>query len=239
MTIEFKVACTAREIDDALWLRHQVFVVEEGLFGGKPFPDERIVDRFDVLPKVAHIIAYDGDEPVASVRLNGDTGLGLPPEKHFDFSTYRLLIEQECAQRGDTPILASAGLLVIRNGWRRSRDVTRAIFRVGIGVFYSWQASHIISVVSADTASAYGRMGFATLADQRWSQEIGDHIVPIMARTSDCYRWAFGETCTPTEPIWIERRMVNCHGCHGSTVASPRRGHVTPANQISLEPWRV
>jgi predicted GNAT family N-acyltransferase len=222
MTIEFKVACTAQEIDHALWLRHQVYVVEEGLFGGNPLPDERVVDRFDVLPKVAHLIAYDDDEPIASVRLNCDTGLRLPPEQHFDFNAYRPLIEQDCAQRGETPVVASAGMLVIRKGWRRRRDVTREIYRVGIGVFHSWQVSHIILVVSADTALAYRRMGFTALSAPIWSHQIGNHIVPLMARAEDCYRWAFGESRIPTDTVWRERRKVHCNGCHGLTVA-PRR----------------
>jgi hypothetical protein len=88
MSIQLKIACTPKEIDDALWLRHEVYVKEEGKYGGRSWPDERMVDRFDALPRVAHIIAYDADQPVATLRVNSDMGLGLPPEKHFDFKPY-------------------------------------------------------------------------------------------------------------------------------------------------------
>ena len=36
MAIKIKLARTPKEIDDALWLRHEVFVIEDGKFGGKP-----------------------------------------------------------------------------------------------------------------------------------------------------------------------------------------------------------
>ena len=213
MAIQFKVARTPQEIDDALWLRHQVYVTEEGLFGGKPLPDERIVDRFDVIPKVAHILAYDDDEPVGGIRVNCDMGRGLPPEKYFDFGAYLPSFENvQHDQVSPPPVIASAGMLVVRNGWRRRRDVTRALYRVAIGVFYSWEATHITGVVSAATVSVYRRMGFAPIAERVWNPAIGDHIVPLVARAEDCFRWAFGEQIAPHEMLWQEQREVDCDG---------------------------
>ena len=78
MAIRLKVAKTPEEIDDALWVRHEVFIVEDGKFGGKPAPDARMMDRFDALPDVYNIIAYDGDEPIATIRLTKENEIGLP-----------------------------------------------------------------------------------------------------------------------------------------------------------------
>jgi len=52
MPIRIKLARSPKEIDDALWLRHEVFVVEDGKFGGKPVPGHRLVDHFDAFPSV-------------------------------------------------------------------------------------------------------------------------------------------------------------------------------------------
>lgn len=238
MAIQFKVACTAREIDDALWLRHQVYVMEEGLYGGRPLPEQRMFDRFDILPKVAHIIAYDDDEPIAGIRVNCDMGLGVPPERHFDFSAHLPDRTQVAAEVDPArPVIVSAGMLVVRNGWRRRRDVTRAIYGAAISVFFSWNATHVIGIVSARTASLYRRMGFYPLAAPIWNPEIGDHIVPLLAKAEDCYRWAFGEQLTPTEPVWRERRKVSCNSCHGLTVLAspepPRRFKVPAESPIT------
>ena len=44
MVIRIKVAESEREVDDALWVRHEVFVVEEGKLGGKPVAEKSIND---------------------------------------------------------------------------------------------------------------------------------------------------------------------------------------------------
>ena len=89
MSIRIKIAETDQELDHALWIRHEVFVIEDGKFGGKPFPGERLIDRFDVFPGVFHVIAYDGDEPIATMRLNKESQYGVPADAHFDFSEFR------------------------------------------------------------------------------------------------------------------------------------------------------
>ena len=57
MPIKIKIAESSREIDDALWLRHEVFVIEDGKFGGQPLHGHRLVDRFDALRDVYHVVA--------------------------------------------------------------------------------------------------------------------------------------------------------------------------------------
>jgi putative N-acetyltransferase (TIGR04045 family) len=44
-------------------IRHEVFVLEQGLF----FPDDR--DARDEQPGTVHVLGYCGDEPVGTVRL--------------------------------------------------------------------------------------------------------------------------------------------------------------------------
>ena len=203
MSIQLKVACAPKEVDDALWLRHEVYVKEEGKYGGHPWPDERLVDRFDVLPKSAQILAYEDDCPVAGLRLNCDMGLGLPPETYFDFKPFLPLHLNDSARQ---PVVASAGMLVIRQDWRRRHDLLPALFRKAAGVFYSWDTTHIIAVVSHSTAKTYLRVGFKPLRPAFLIESIGDTVVPILAKSEDAYRWAFGETRVPRDPVWPERR---------------------------------
>lgn len=203
MAIALKVARSPKEKDDALWVRHQVYVIEDGKFGGKPLRGERIVDRFDVIPEVAHLIAYDGDEPIATMRVNCDRGLGLPSEEHFDFGPWRHQIEQQATEaQNPTPIVTSGGMLAVREGWRSRRDVIRALYKIFASVMLSWNASHVIASVNHETVTIYRRFGFSPIGDKTWVEEIGNHIVPMAAKAEDCYAWAFQGFTGPAQTIF-------------------------------------
>lgn len=224
MAIRLKVAKTPEEIDDALWIRHEVFIVEDGKFGGKPNPDARMMDRFDALPDVYNVIAYDGDEPIATIRLTKENEIGLPADEYFDFSEYRKGAVNgsgrsngnghSCSVEPDTaPILGSAGMLAVRQPWRNRRDVIRAMYRIAAGVCRSSDATHIIAVVNYQTARMYKRLGFTPLAEKFWNADIGDHIVPLAATSDDFCKWAFEDL--PDTPLGIfkngfERLFVRC-----------------------------
>ncbi len=207
MAIRLKVAKTPEEIDDALWVRHEVFIVEDGRFGGKPAPDARMMDRFDALPDVYNVIAYDGDEPIATIRLTKESEIGLPADEYFDFSEFRKSIANGSARsdgndQPDTdPVFGSAGMLAIRQPWRNRRDVIRAMYRIAAGVCRSSDATHLIAVVNHQTARMYKRLGFTPLSEKFWNADIGDHVVPLAATSDDFCRWAFEDL--PDTPLGI------------------------------------
>lgn len=210
MAIRLKVAKTPEEIDGALWVRHEVFIVEDGKFGGSPTADERMMDRFDALPDTCNVIAYDGEEPIATMRLIRENEVGLPVDDYFDFSTYREQVRNEFPQSSDcggesgskintVPIFGSAGMLAVREAWRNRRDVIRAMYRIAAGVYRSWDVTHVVAIVNHRTATMYRRMGFAPLTEKIWRDDIGDHIVPLAATMETCCKWAFGDL--PETPL--------------------------------------
>ncbi len=214
MAIRLKVAKTPEEIDDALWVRHEVFIVEDGKFGGKPAPDARMMDRFDALPDVYNIIAYDGNEPIATIRLTKESEIGLPADEHFDFSEFRKSAEsgstrsngnghdRDAGSDADV-VFGSAGMLAVRQPWRNRRDVIRTMYRIAAGVCRSTDVTHIVAVTNHRTAGMYQRLGFAPLAEKFWSAGIGDHIVPLAATSNDFCSWAFDDL--PDTPLGMFR----------------------------------
>lgn len=188
MTTLIKVARTARELDQVYWLRHEVYVIEDGKFGGQPLPQERISDRFDALPQVANLIAYEHGEPVGTLRINLDTGAGLPPEDHCDFSELR----NNPPQHTDSPRFASGSMLAVREDWRRRRDVIQALFKTAAGVLLRWGASHILASVNHETVSIYHKFGFEATDEPRWIESIGNYVVPMAATYDTIFQWAFG-----------------------------------------------
>jgi len=204
MAIHLRMARTPKEIDDCLWLRHEVFVKEDGRFGGKPLPDGRLVDRFDVFPGVYNVVAYDGVEPIATIRLTRENEFGLPAEKLFNFDSYREAARQLLSKRrhGARPVFGSAGMLAVRKGWRRRRDVVRAMFKVAASVCRSSGTTHIFVAVNHETAAMYRRLGFRPLADKSWSEDIGNYVVPLAATTERFRAWAYGDLPdTPLSPF--------------------------------------
>lgn len=199
MPIRIKVASDAREIDHALWLRHEVFVMEDGKFGGKPIHGHRLVDRFDAFPSAFHVVAYEADEPVATMRLLKDSPAGMPVDELYDFTEYRAQVASgqikvggKSTVPGQPVQFGSAGMLAIRGNWRRRRDVIRAMFRMAATVCRRYQATHILVVVNHETAGMYRRLGFSPLTrESLWNEEIGNHVTPLVGTTEQFLAWAF------------------------------------------------
>lgn len=192
MPVRIKVARTAEELDDVFRLRHEVYVGEEGYFKEAIKGSNRIVDRFDSFPDVANIIAYSDGVPVGTLRINRDSELGLPPDEIFDFSEYR----QSVGTTGDesqSPVFVGAGMLAIASSWRNRRDVFRSLFKMAAGVADTWGVTHILATVNAKTQKIYHRLGFESMGDEIWVEEIGEFVVPMTSPFRSFYEWAFGD----------------------------------------------
>ncbi|MEM7469345.1 MAG: Crp/Fnr family transcriptional regulator [Pseudomonadota bacterium] len=202
MSIRIKIGRNAKEIDDALWVRHEVFVIEDGKFGGKPLLNSRLMDRFDSFPNVFNVIAYEGAEPIATIRLVKESECGVPAEELFDFSSFRAEAANDLrdrnTERGDMgatqrPVFGNAGMLAIRGPWRRRRDVIRAMFRMAAAVCKANGATHVVVAVNHETAGMYRRLGFTALSEKIWIEEIENHIVPLAAQVETFLEWALGK----------------------------------------------
>lgn len=198
MTTTVKLAVSAKELTDVFWLRHEVYVIEEGKFGGQPLKGARIVDHFDVFPGAVNIIAYDGDEPVGTLRVNVDKGGGLPAEQYYDYRDYKRGVYAHV----DSPVFSSGSMFAIRKKWQKRRDVVHALLKLAAGVFHQFGTTHILASVNHDTVSIYDRLVLKPIDEQRWIDDVGNYIVPIAGHFSGMYQWAFGDL--PVDNFWIK-----------------------------------
>lgn len=205
MPIKLKVARTEKELDDVFRLRYDVYVSERKKFSEKRAnSDGRIVDHFDTLPEVANVVAYDGDTAVASFRVNKDSAIGLAPEKYFDFAQVRAGIAAVCEGEGPAPCIVSGSMLAIRKEWRHKRNVIFALFKTTTAVMRGWGATHVFGAASAETFSLYGRLGFKSIAAEKWVESVGDKLVPMMAPFNEVFTWAFGQNEPTVEHFWLD-----------------------------------
>jgi CRP-like cAMP-binding protein len=199
------VARTAKELDDVFRLRYDVYVRERGKFAAEGGGEERIVDRFDTLPGVANIVAYNRDQAIAAIRINQDTPLGLPAEEYISFASLRSRLEKEAeSATGDPPKIVGGSMLVVDKEWRNRRNVIFALFKTAAGVLHSWRCTHVIGAVSKDTLSIYSRANFEQVGDEIWSEAVGDSLAPIMAYYPKIYKWAFGQITKKINSFWVD-----------------------------------
>ena len=205
MSIRLKVARSEKELEDVFRLRHQVYVTERGKFSQACGCSVNIVDRFDAMPSVANIVAYEGDEAIASMRINRDSEIGLPAEEYFDFSKTRRAIEEEYRESGaGEPLLVSGSMLAIHKDWRNRRNVILALFKMAAGVMLDWGATHIIGSISEETLSLYVRMGFQAVGKPEWKEEVQDSLVPILAPFAlQGFEWTYGNISEKVSAFWL------------------------------------
>lgn len=208
MPVLIKIARTAQELDDVYNLRYRVYVEERGKFESAPSYNPRIVDHFDAVPGVVNVIAYSEGEPIASIRVNEDSDIGLPAEHYFDFEDVRHKLEQEFKEGGSAsgrqPKLMSGSMLAVHKDWRNRRNVIFSLFKCAAGIMYSRDATHVICSISEETLSMYGRLGFEKISEREWKPEVNDYMLPIMAPFEKAFAWTFGEIQKTVNHFWLD-----------------------------------
>ena len=133
MSIKIKLAETAAEIDEALQLRHKVFVEHDGRYS--PAPDRRLYDRFDCCGTSVLVIAITADQVVGTARLNrDDQTMGFPADEYFDFRSFtpesavnaslsQLAIDPE--MRGNLKILN--GMMMLTYYWAHRNKISHCV----------------------------------------------------------------------------------------------------------------
>ncbi len=204
MPIRLKVARTAKELDDVFRLRYDVFVDERGKFSASVH-EPRLVDYFDALPDVANVVAYEGDQAIAAMRINRDSELGLPAERYYDFAAIRTGLARELAEAGKgEPLLACGSMLAVRQAYRNRRNVILALFKEAVGVMRSWGITHVIGAVRADTLSMYKRIGFTAIDEKFYVESIGDHLIPILAPFDKVFEWSLHGIRSQVSNFWVD-----------------------------------
>jgi len=197
MVLKLKVARTAKELDDVYKLRYEVFVLDKQKFTSDSncgIAKARIVDQFDSIPGVFNIIVYNDEYPIATMRVNKDSEIGLPSEMHFDFTESRDQVTLEYKNQQLNLVFVSASMLAIKKQWRNRRNMIQIMFKTAINIMQSLNSTHIITTMSIESQSLCNRLGFKVVGMPQWNEAIGDHLIPMLAPFEKVFHWGFGDT---------------------------------------------
>ena len=170
MGIRIKVARSADELDCLFKLRHQVYVVEEGVM--KPCSDGRIADRFDAFPTTVNFIALSPDGMVGNLRLcELKERIGAPADEYFDFQPY---IPDNCKS------LVNAGMLCMSRRFRGKMRLSNNLIMMGIYWACSIGASHIFAPINPKAEAFFKRVGFKVTAPKFTHDKSGLKLLPMI-----------------------------------------------------------
>jgi len=94
MPIRLKIAQSTAEKSEVYRFRHQVFVDEEGRF---QVPENHIIDQYDSFAETINVLAYDGRQPIGSIRVIMENDVGFPADDFYDFTPFRRALKGSCA----------------------------------------------------------------------------------------------------------------------------------------------
>ena len=94
MPLRMKIARSTRDKAAVYRLRHRIFVEEENRFAHH---GDHIIDQYDSFDETENILAFDGEQPIAALRVILENAAGFPAADFYDFGPFRCQLEGRCA----------------------------------------------------------------------------------------------------------------------------------------------
>jgi CRP-like cAMP-binding protein len=135
MPIWFKVVTQSEDMARVCRLRHRVFVEQEHRFDSA---SNYIVDLYDALKETINILAFDGDEPVGTIRAVMHNPVGLPAFDHYDFAPFISKLDGHCS---------CFGWLCVLHKYRRHPSLLFGLFKMAVRELRKQGQRHIVATL--------------------------------------------------------------------------------------------
>jgi CRP-like cAMP-binding protein len=135
MPICFKVVKESEDIARVCRLRHKVFVQQEHRLD---YATDYVVDLYDALNETINILAFDGEEPVGTIRVVMDNPVGLPAFDHYDFGPYISKLGSPCS---------CFGWLCVLQEYKNYPSLLFGLFKMAVSELRKKGQRHIIATV--------------------------------------------------------------------------------------------
>lgn len=171
MAIEIRRIQTSAEIEQVMRLRYQVYVEEEGRFGTRPPPSQRIFDRFDSFEESTNFLALVDEQPAGFLRLSGESPIGSPLDEHYDLSTLR----SRCATRP-----ATVNMLGVRRRYR-DKGVAHMMMNRCIQALRQNNFTDVMVVINCEIQPMLEKMALQTVGTPFFCHRVGQLLVRMHA----------------------------------------------------------
>lgn len=155
MSIEFRLARTADELDETYRVRHRVFMEQEKCF--VPREDGRFFDRFDTYPATVNFVAISDGKVLGALRATEDSEAGLPSDAVYDFR-----------KRLDSPGLkfTSCSMLCVPKEARGNPSLVIGLFLMGFYWCAARGADYILAPMNPQIGKKMFSIGFEAVDEE-------------------------------------------------------------------------
>jgi len=135
MPIRLKIARSTAEKAEVYRFRHRVFVEEERRFHN---PGNHITDQYDSFGETINVLAFDGRQPVGSIRVIMENDAGFPADDFYDFTPFRKTIDGSSA---------CIGWLCCTRKYRRHPGLVIGLIKLCFREMRKREARHVLATL--------------------------------------------------------------------------------------------
>lgn len=168
MPLRMKIARSTRDKAAVYRLRHRIFVEEENRFAHH---GDHIIDQYDSFDETENILAFDGEQPIAALRVIMENAAGFPAADFYDFGPFRCQLEGRCA---------CVGWLCIDSAHRRHPGLLIGLIKMAFREMRKHGARHVLATLHPPVMPMLERIvGARAVAAAFHSEVLNVEMLPI------------------------------------------------------------
>ena len=168
MPLRLKIAQSTAAKAAVYRFRHQVFVEEERRF---EHSGNHIIDQYDSFAETINVLAFDGQQPIGSIRVIMENDVGFPADDFYDFSSFRSTLQGTCA---------CIGWLCCTKKFRRHPGLVVGLIKMCFREMRKKGARHVLATLHPPVLPMLERIvGAHAIGPEFYSEELQVAMLPV------------------------------------------------------------
>jgi hypothetical protein len=168
MPLRLKIAKTTAEKAAVYRFRHRVFVEEERRF---QHSGNHIIDQYDSFAETINVLAFDGHQPIGSIRVIMENDVGFPADDFYDFTSFRNTLQGASA---------CIGWLCCTKKFRRHPGLVVGLIKMCFREMRKRGARHVLATLHPPVLPMLERIvGAHAIGPEFHSEELNVTMLPV------------------------------------------------------------
>lgn len=168
MPLRLKIAQSTAAKAAVYRFRHHVFVEEERRF---EHTGNHIIDQYDSFAETINVLAFDGQQPIGSIRVIMENDVGFPADDFYDFTTFRNTLQGACA---------CIGWLCCTRKFRRHPGLVVGLIKMCFREMRKKGARHVLATLHPPVLPMLERIvGAHAIGPEFYSEELQVAMIPV------------------------------------------------------------